>query len=63
MPGNKRFLRLHKGAFQKTAPHSNDKDMLQSKLPYSTHQAKMQCNKPRDDAQTDSRHNALASRI
>lgn len=31
MSGNEKFLRLHKEAFQKTMPHSNDKDMLQSK--------------------------------
>lgn len=63
MPDNKRFLRLHKEAFQKTAPHSNDKDMLQSKLPYSTHRAKKYRNKSRDILRTDLQYNALASRI
>lgn len=63
MLDNKRFLRLHKEAFQKTMPHSNDKDMLQSKLPYSTHQAKKQCNKSRDIAQTDLQYDTLASGI
>lgn len=63
MPGNEKFLRLHKGAFQKTMPHSNDKDMLQSKLPYSTHRAKKYRNKSRDILRTDLQYDALASGI
>lgn len=63
MLGNKRFLSLHKETFQKTAPHSHGRDILQSKLPYSTHQAKKQCNKSRDIAQTDLQYDTLASGI
>lgn len=63
MPGNEKFLRLHKKEFQKTAPHSNGRDMLQSKLPYSTHRTKKYRNKSKDILRTNLQYDALASGI